>query len=78
MSRPTCWECGKQLMYVKDKPVWAVVVEDGVEHRVHKDCKEWRSHSKMVGYDAMVAHDDVLCALRNFPLCAKKIRSETE
>jgi nucleoside 2-deoxyribosyltransferase len=40
MARPTCWECGKQLMYVKGKPVWAVVVEDNVEHRVHKDCQD--------------------------------------
>jgi len=39
MSRPRCFECGKQLMYVAGKPVFAVYVDPiGVEHKLHKDC----------------------------------------
>lgn len=39
MSRPICWDCGKQLMYVAGKPVFAVVFDPiGTEHHVHKEC----------------------------------------
>jgi hypothetical protein len=39
MSRPICWVCSKQLMYVAGKPVFAVIVDPiGAEHRVHKAC----------------------------------------
>ena len=41
MSRPICWDCGKQLMYVKGKPVWALYVDPiGNEHKLHKMCAE--------------------------------------
>jgi len=45
MARPRCFECGKQLMYVKCKgmekavPVWVRYVDPaGHEHRLHVDC----------------------------------------
>lgn len=39
MSRPICWVCARQLMYVGGKPVCAVIVDPiGAEHRVHKAC----------------------------------------
>ena len=41
MSRPTCWHCGKQLMYVKGKPVWYVYTDPiGNEHKMHKICAD--------------------------------------
>lgn len=39
MSRPICWICSKQLMYVGGKPVFTVLVDPiGAEHKVHKAC----------------------------------------
>lgn len=39
MSRPICWICSKQLMYVHGAPVYAVIVDPiGAEHKVHKEC----------------------------------------
>lgn len=61
MSRPICWHCGKQLMHVPDKGiVWATVVVDGVEHRVHKDCKKWHYDMDL---DSGAAKRDVAKAL---------------
>jgi len=61
MARPTCWHCGKQLMYVKGAPVWAIVIVDGVEHRIHKDCK--RYHYDNPEHDRSQAALDVRKAL---------------
>lgn len=42
MSRPICWVCGKQLMYVSGKPVYAVMTDPiGAEHKVHKACAKY-------------------------------------
>lgn len=71
MARPTCFLCSKQLMYVKGKPVWAIVVIDGIEHRVHKDCKKYMSER----FDTD-AKSDVECALKDLPRCEKRIRTE--
>lgn len=39
MARPICYECGKQLMYVKGKPVFEVWTDPiGNSHKLHKDC----------------------------------------
>ena len=39
MARPICWECGKQLMYWKGKPVFESYTDPaGNEHKMHKDC----------------------------------------
>lgn len=39
MSRPRCWVCFKQLMYVNGVPVFAVLTDpSGVDHKVHKAC----------------------------------------
>lgn len=41
MSRPTCWHCGKQLMYVKGKPVWHEYTDPlGHVHKLHKLCAD--------------------------------------
>ena len=45
MSRPICWICGRQLMYVARKPVFALIVDPiGAEHRVHKYCAKREQH----------------------------------
>lgn len=39
MGRPTCFECGKQLMYVHGKPVFEEWTDPiGNAHRLHKEC----------------------------------------
>lgn len=39
MSRLICWECGKQLMYVKGKPVYLEYADTcGNVHKLHKIC----------------------------------------
>lgn len=41
MSRPRCWHCGKQLMYVKGKPVWYIYTDPiGNVHKLHKVCAQ--------------------------------------
>jgi hypothetical protein len=45
-------------MYVNGAPVWAEIVEDGVVHRVHKDCKKYEND-----YATAYAKDDVKLAL---------------
>jgi len=41
MARPTCWHCGKQLMYVKGKPVWYEYTDPlGHVHKLHKLCAD--------------------------------------
>ena len=42
MSRPTCWECGKQLMYVNGKPVFQTWTDPlGNTVKMHKDCYKY-------------------------------------
>lgn len=39
MSRPRCFICFKQLMYIKGKPVFATYKDqDGIERKVHREC----------------------------------------
>ena len=39
MTRPICWECGNQLMYVKGAPVFETYTDElGHAHKLHKDC----------------------------------------
>lgn len=46
MSRPICFHCGRQLMYVKGKPVYSLYTDPiGAEHKLHKAC------FKNEGYD---------------------------
>ena len=63
MARPRCFDCGKQLMYVKRKgmekavPVWVRYVDPaGHEHRLHVDCARRGDYGtdmvKQYGYPA--------------------------
>lgn len=46
MARPRCYECGKQLMYVNGKPVFAVWIDPiGNEHKMHKDCFKYGGYA---------------------------------
>lgn len=48
MSRHRCWICFNQLMYVKGKPVFSIVFEDGIEHKCHKQCaKDWKEGDRL-------------------------------
>lgn len=46
MSRPTCWECGKQLTYYMGEPVFQTYVDPlGHEHKLHKMCHEYGGYA---------------------------------
>ncbi len=68
--RPICWECGRQLSYVKGGMVWAVLVVDGVSHRVHKDCQKSGDPKANVREDA---RSDVRKAFGATPYKRQKI-----
>jgi hypothetical protein len=39
---PFCWQCGRQLVRIKGGFIYANVIDqDGVIHRVHKDCVQF-------------------------------------
>lgn len=41
MSRPTCWECGRELVYYMGELVSKTYVDPiGNEHQLHKQCHE--------------------------------------
>jgi len=47
MSRPRCWDCGRKLVYLKGKPVFAIYVDPiGAEHKVHKDCLKQQNDAR--------------------------------
>jgi hypothetical protein len=48
-------------MYVHGKPVYATILVDGVEVKVHKDCKEFAKDWN--ASDVPTAKEDVITAL---------------